>query len=383
MRVSAAWFHAPLTLAIRSAVTGMLSLGAEPSKALASSAGRAYATAPWNRRRLARAVGNLRVAYPAWPDDQCHAYAIHSYEHLFRLSVEMALAPRLFTEEGWLRHASVGRIAPGVRALIEGRPCVLITGHVGNWEIVGYTIALLGFPMHALYRPIDLVPLDRWIRQVRERRGLMLLDKFGALKQLPEIMQSGGCVGFVADQNGGDRGVFVPFFDRLSSTYKSVGLLAMQFGATIVCGCARRTDAPVSGPVASPACEPALRAQLEGPAEHWTRDSGRDRPYRIELADVFGPEAWVNHPDPLFYLSARFRLAIETMVRRSPEQYDWMHRVWRSRPKHERSNRPFPEALKEKLTLLPWMTSEGLARIIEHSERDARTLAATGQSKLS
>ncbi len=382
MNLAGPWLHAPLTLGIRTAITGLLGLGAEPSRHLAAGAGRTYATVPWNRRRLARAVGNLRAAFPEWPDDQCREYAIHSYEHLFSLGVEMALAPRLFTEEGWLRHASVGSIGPGVRALIAGRPCVLISGHVGNWEIVGYTIALLGFPMHALYRPIDLVPLDRWVRHVRERRGLMLVDKFGALKQLPEIMQAGGCVGFVADQNGGDRGVFVPFFNRLASTYKSVGLLAMQFGATIVCGCARRTDSPIGGPVASPACEPALRAELEWQSPSDSRSVSR-RPYRIELADVFGPEAWSTHPDPLFYLSARFRLAIETMVRRSPAQYDWMHRVWRSRPKHERANRPFPDSLRDKIRQLPWITPDDLAQIESHSERDARTLAETGQSKLS
>jgi KDO2-lipid IV(A) lauroyltransferase len=47
-----------------------------------------------------------------------------------------------------------------VRSLIEAGPCILITGHSGNWELVGYTVALLGFPMHALYRPSTW---SRWI----------------------------------------------------------------------------------------------------------------------------------------------------------------------------------------------------------------------------
>jgi KDO2-lipid IV(A) lauroyltransferase len=85
--------------------------------------------------------------------------------------------------------------------------------------------------------------MDRWVRQTRARRGLTLIDKFGALRQLPDLVAAGAPVGFVADQNGGDRGVFVPFFNRLASTYKSIGLLAMQFNATVLCGGAWRVPA--------------------------------------------------------------------------------------------------------------------------------------------
>src|SRR5438093_153975 len=75
---------------------------------------------------------------------------------------------------------------------------------------------------------------------MNNRRGMTLVDKFGALRQLPRLVQGGAPVAFVADQNAGDRALFVPFFNRLASTYKSIGLLALQFDATIVCGFARR-----------------------------------------------------------------------------------------------------------------------------------------------
>jgi len=105
--------------------------------------------------------------------------------------------------------------------------------------------------------------------------------------------------------------------------------------------------------------------------------------YRIELNDNYGPEDWSTHPDPLFYLTARYRYAIEQMVRMAPEQYLWMHRIWRSRPRHERLAKPFPGSMLEKLRLLPWMNDEAIERLKDHSVRDARTLAATGQTRLS
>ena len=98
--------------------------------------------------------------------------------------------------------------------------------------------------------------------------------------------------------------------------------------------------------------------------------------YSLELVDHFGPEDWEQQPDPLYYLTARYRLAIEGMIRRAPEQYLWMHRIWRARPAHERNNKPFPKNLVEKLRALPWMTPDSLNAIVERSERDRRELAA-------
>jgi Kdo2-lipid IVA lauroyltransferase/acyltransferase len=326
--------------------------------------GRTFATLPFNRKRLARAQDNLAHAFPDWDDARRHDYAVRSYEHLLTLGAELLYTPRLLNEDGWGEHVIVGDGMEHIlRTLVECRPCLLITGHCGNWEALGYTVALLGFPLHALYRPLDLPPLDRWVRAARQRRGLILVDKFGALRQLPGLVRRGAPIAFVADQNGGDRGLFVPYFNRLTSTYKSIGLLALQFNATIACGVARRL----------------------GPDEpdSTTRNASGQLRYRMELYDHFGPEDWAGHPDPLFYLSARYRRAIELMVRRAPEQYLWMHRIWRSRPRHERLNRPFPTQLEEKLRTLPWLTDADIETIKDHSARDARTLAETGADRLS
>lgn len=353
------WLMGPAVyLGVRTAIAGLTMGGLRGTLSAAARLGETYARSAPGRRSLGRATANLGHAFPEWSPEEVRRCAITSHGHLAQIGVEVAYAPRLLSDEGWMRHLHTGDLTGAVRTLLSGRPCVLITGHCGNWELIGYTIALLGFPMHALYRPLDNAPLDRWLRETRERRGLVLVDKFGAVRQLPRIMAEGGPVGFVADQNGGDRGVFVPFFNRLTSTYKSIGLLALQFDATVVCGFARR----------------------QGLHE---RNGREGLGYSIELTDVFGPEDWRTHPDPLFYLTARYRRAIEQMVRRAPEQYLWMHRIWRSRPAHERAGRAFPGALREKLSLLPWISGEDLERITDQSARDARTLAETGQSRLS
>ena len=66
------------------------------------------------------------------------------------------------------------------------------------------------------------------------------------------------------------------------------------------------------------------------------------------------------------------------MIRSAPEQTLWMHRFWKSRPRHERLNKPFPESLKRKLLELPWMDDEQIGSIVEQSDRDRAMMLREG-----
>lgn len=297
-----------------------------------------------NRKRVNLAVERLAVAMPELDEPQRELLVRRSYEHLAMLAIELAVLPRHLTEDAWTDYIELGSLSGVIRPLIDERPSLLLTGHCGNWEALGYTMALLGFRMHAIYRPLDLRPADRWLRDTRSRRGLDLVDKFGAMYRLPGLLAAGESVAFVADQNAGDRGLQVPFFGRLASSYKSIGLLAIQNRARIIVGGARRLD-------------PGAQ-------------TGVTMKYRIEIQDLIEPEDWESQPDPLFYITARYRRAIEQSVRQAPEQYLWMHRIWKSRPRHERLNKPFPAALRRKLADLPWMSPEAVAAIVDRSDRD-------------
>ncbi|HEX8875728.1 MAG TPA: hypothetical protein VF777_03205 [Phycisphaerales bacterium] len=359
------WLQDGISGALRSTITLPLSMGLRPAVGVGRGAGRLFATLPFNKRHIRRAVQNLDIAYPDWSAERKREMAIASYEHLMQLGVELAYTPRLVNHDGWSRQVRLGDVSGALTSLLRGEPCILVTGHCGNWELVGYTVSMLGFPMQAVYRPLDLKPLDNWVRESRQKRGLTLVSKFGAVRELPEGLQRGVPAGLVADQNGGDYGVFVPFFGRLTSTYKSIGILAMQFNATVICGMARRL-------------KPGERADgtntiaTIGPTPN---DDSRDgMNYVIELVDQFGPSDWESQPDRLYYITARYRRSIEKMVRRSPEQYLWMHRIWRSRPPHERKDREFPAALQEKIRALPWMTEPDLQAIIARSNEDRRMI---------
>jgi KDO2-lipid IV(A) lauroyltransferase len=353
-------FHPLIYAGVRTALAASRTAGIEPALHAARAMAPGYARMPFNRDRLRRAVDNIRWAFPHFEEDRAEAIAVESYRHLFSLAVEITHATTTITEDNFFDVIELSDVEEVMSTLDNSEPCLLLTGHVGNWELLGLVLAILGLDIHALYRPLDVPQLNAWLYRERTSRGLRLIDKFGAAEQLPPVIESGSAVGFIADQNAGEKGLFVPFFDRLASAYKTIGVLAMRYNATIVCGQAVRLNGlnPISSPL--------------------NPDTELDRlfRYRLDCVDLIRPEDWADQPDPLFYLTARYRRAIERMVRSAPEQYLWMHRYWKSRPRHEREAKPFPKRLREKIEALPWMTDQQMGRILERSERDAAELSA-------
>jgi len=352
--------HPPIYGLMRAMMMGVHLAGIDRSMHALSNVGRGFARLPMNRKRLDRAMDNIAWCFPEWDQDRVRETAVGAYAHLFCLAAEMAVTQRAVSRDGYAARVEIGDLGDTLKSMLSDRPTLLLTGHCGNWELLGYSVASLGFPVHALYRPLDMKPVDRWVQETRRSRGLMLVDKFGATQLLPELIDRGETVAFIADQNAGNQGLYVPFFGRLTSAYKTIGLLALKYNASIVCSCAHRIP----------------RAQTPGIGP------SRGFSYRIEAHDIIHPEDWADSSDPLFYITARYRRAIEMMVRKSPEQYLWMHRYWKSRPPFERKGRPFPDRLKAKILELPWMNEADLERLVDRSDADAAELKRLGVNSL-
>jgi len=296
----------------------------------AASVGSLFYHASGTRRR--RAERNIAMSFPDWPEERVKDTALRSMQHMFKLfMIESIMSVRLVTPTTWTRYIRLGHVAPLLDLLVRGKPAVFITGHCGNWELLGTAMAAIGYPMVALARPLDNPLINDWLLGIREARGTKIVTKWGATPILQDTLHDGGRVGFIADQNAGDQGLFVPFFSRLASSYKSIGLLAMRYNVPIIAGCA-------------------------------TRISNRFE-YELFYTDFIRPEEWAEQPDPLFYITARYNRAMELMIRRAPEQYLWLHRRWKSRPRYEREGQPMPKRLIAKLEQLPWMTQAELDRL--------------------
>ncbi len=256
------------------------------------------------REHRNRAERHVRMAFPDAEDKEVQRIVRGSFESLAMLSVEVLLTPRLITQWSWARHIQLRKLDEAIRALMSPNGCIMLTGHYGSWELLGYALAILGFDIVAVMRPLDNEYLNRFLLDRRERSGLTLLYKKGATRNAPEVLESGGALCFIADQNAGRKGQFVDFFGYKASTYKAIGLLAIQHEVPIVVGCARRV--------------------------------GRGFSYEICVNRVIQPPEWQGRDDELAWITQEYTLALEDLVRGAPEQYLWMHRRWKSRPRGER-----------------------------------------------
>jgi KDO2-lipid IV(A) lauroyltransferase len=260
-------------------------------------------------RHRERARSHLRLAYgDALSDTELDRIALRSMQHLVMLTFEMAFAPRLIDEWTWAKYVKPVGITEALRVLLDGKGALLLTGHFGSWELAGYLLATYGFDVVAIMRPLDNVYIDRFVVATRQRRGLRLLTKKGASVFAEQVLRDGGTLGFIADQNAGRKGIFVDFFGQKASTYKSIGLLAMRMEVPIIVGYARRV--------------------------------GDGFFYEVGVQRIIRPDEWKDKDDPLRWITQEYTTALEAVVRADPDQYLWIHRRWRSRPRNE----PVPPA---------------------------------------
>ena len=267
-----------------------------------------------------RAMDNLRPALgDCYDDRQLEDIARRALEHFAQLYlVELVMTPRLINEWSWARHVELGNLGPALRELLRERGTIMITPHFGNFELLGFTIARLGLPLTAIMRPLDNPPLNEYLLASRQAGGLALLFKKGVSAAASDVVERGGTLCFIADQDAGRKGVFATFFNRKASWYKSIGLLAMQHEVPIVVGAAAR--------------------------------QGRGMHYRIDVERIIQPEEWQARNDPLQWITDTYAKALEDAIRRHPEQYLWMHRRWKSRPRAERQAALVPAGATKRAT---------------------------------
>lgn len=282
------------------------------------------------REHRRRAMHNLELAFPEKSLTERRRIAHASARHFARVAAEVLINPQHCRPETYREFLTSAEASePVMDQLREGR-AIVITGHIGNWELLGFFVAMRGAPMTAIARSLGNPLIDNWLAELRGAAGLKIIDKDGAAAQADAILEAGGVIGIVPDQNAGKQGIFVPFFGRLAASHKSIALLAMRHEVPIVCGCCHRV--------------------------------GSGYRFISSHTEIIEPKDWAGQDDPLFYITARWVRAVEKMARTYPEQYLWLHRRWKYRPPHEFYGKPMPMRMFQKIAALPWIKPEDFTK---------------------
>ena len=115
---------------------------------------------------------------------------------------------------------------------LKSKGVLILTGHVGNWELTPIISAMTEHTAHVLYRPMDYAPLERFFAQNRTRFGAKLISKDASLLRVFKALKRRESVVMLLDQNvGWHKGVFVDFFGRRACTSYGLAFIAMKTGA--------------------------------------------------------------------------------------------------------------------------------------------------------
>jgi KDO2-lipid IV(A) lauroyltransferase len=183
-------------------------------------------------------------------------------------------------------------------AASSGKGLILLTGHVGNWEMGGAAIAAHGVPLDVVGKGMSNRRFQVDLFGARERLGMRVIEMGDASRDALRALGAGRVVAVLGDQQAHKGGVLVPFFGRPASTARGPALFALRSGAPVfVAFCISERGQKARYTVSF---EP-LRYARTGDAE----------------ADVMS-------------LLVAYGAALEAAIRRTPEQYFWHHRRWKN-----------------------------------------------------
>ncbi len=257
-------------------------------------------------RRRRRASENLRIAFGDELAPSAQRALIRSvFRNMARVPFEGLFLPRLLgSRRAFERRCRLLGDVEQLRAhLDQQRPSVMVTGHLGNWEIAAHTVRLYPAPFAAVVRTIDNRHINRHVLRNRGGRRIVI-GRRGALRTVVGALRRGTWVGFVADQNAGNTGEYVPFFGLPASTHGAPAWIACRASVPFFVGaCMRRPHGVM-------AYDCHIR-MLEHPL-------GQDAD-RADIRDLI----------------ARSMAQLEAWIRLDPAQYNWLHRRWKDRPEDE------------------------------------------------
>lgn len=186
----------------------------------------------------------------------------------------------------------------------SGRGAIILSPHMGNWELLVFAYAALKEPISYLARPLDNPLIEDLTVKLRTRFGNKPINKTNAVSLALKILREGGLLGILADVNAHPKeGIFVPYFGVPACTSAGVAMMALRCNVPIIplCGVWEKAENKYI----------AINGRIIEPAPTGNREADLER------------------------ITAEFTAEIEKLVRRYPEQWLWIHKRWKTRPSGE------------------------------------------------
>ena len=252
-------------------------------------------------RRVGRR--NLELAFPALPANEREAILRKEYRHLgWHLAEFCQMSTYTLANAGrFIRYEGLDHYL-GARE--RGKGVLVLTGHLGAWELSSFYHSLAGYPMGMVIRRLDNPLVDSLVNTIRCQHGNRVLHKDDFARGLIAAMRAGETVGILMDTNmTPPQGLFVPFFGVEACTASGLARVAVKTGAAVL---------------------PGFLVWEES-----------ERQYVLCFGAELTLAATGDAEADAATNTALFTAVIEAAIRRYPSQWLWMHRRWKTRPPGE------------------------------------------------
>jgi KDO2-lipid IV(A) lauroyltransferase len=252
-----------------------------------------------------RRVGmrNLALAFPEKTEAERERILRTVYRNLGWQLAEFCQMPK-YSAEGASEFIRYEGLENYLNARDQGKGVLVLTGHLGAWELSSFYHSLMGMPMGMVIRRLDNPLVDAYVNRVRCLHGNRVIHKDDFARGLLATMHAGGTVGILMDTNmTPPQGVFVLFFGVLACSALGMARVAQKTGAAVVPGFLL-----------------------------WDEQEQR---YVLRFGEEIATVDTGNPEEDSVTNTAIFTAVLERYIREYPEQWLWMHRRWKTRPAGE------------------------------------------------
>ena len=257
--------------------------------------------------RRAVTLDNLAHAFPSMPDAARREVALGAYRNYTTTILELL----------WTSGKSRERLTELVdipdrsvidRLLARGRGLVMVSGHFGGWELLHSSVfPKLGILIAFFVQRQRNGRIDALFEELRGRFGNQTIPMGVSARQAVQVLRDGRVLAGLGDQSGPKEAAFVPFFGRPAATHRGMAAFALKMGAPMI------MVAPVRRP-----------------------DGGYT--VLMEEVDLAGLDS--ASEENIVELTRRHTALLESWIRRTPDQWLWMHKRWKHTDWYRSQNPP-------------------------------------------
>ncbi|MDP3790633.1 MAG: lysophospholipid acyltransferase family protein [Candidatus Omnitrophota bacterium] len=244
------------------------------------------------------AIDNLTHAFGAEKTPrQIKDIAIKVFENLGRNAAELINFPKI-KEDNIDRFVSVEGLDTVDGSFARGKGTIILASHFGNWELLGLTFRVKGYPGSTIGRKIYFYKYDNWLNNLRRARDINVIYRDESPRKMLRVLKDNKILGIVADQDVDSvEGVFVNFFGRPAYTPVGPAVLAQATGASLI---------------------PTFVIR-EGNRHRFVVEKP------VELINTGNKEA------DIVTNTQKWSDVVESYIRRYPEQWVWVHKRWKTK----------------------------------------------------